>query len=75
MTTHDMDRSHDKHEGHNPDMFKKKFWISLLLTIPTLIFSHTVQGWLVFNWMFQGSEYIPAIFGIVIFFYGGSRAF
>ncbi|HJM04137.1 MAG TPA: heavy metal translocating P-type ATPase [Candidatus Saccharimonadaceae bacterium] len=52
-------------------MFKQKFWLSLLLTIPTLLFSHTVQGWLGFELMFPGSEYIPAIFGAIIFFYGG----
>ena len=52
-------------------MFKQKFWLTLLLTIPTLIFSHTVQGWFNIEWMFSGSEYIPAFFGIIIFFYGG----
>lgn len=62
---------HDKHAGHDPNMFKQKFWLSLLLTIPTLIFSHTVQGWFGLNWMFSGSEYIPAIFGTIIFLYGG----
>lgn len=62
---------HDKHAGHSPNMFKQKFWLSLLLTIPTLLFSHTVQGWLGFELIFPGSEYIPAIFGTAIFFYGG----
>lgn len=62
---------HDKHAGHNPDMFKQKFWLSLLLTIPALVFSHTVQSWFGVSWMFPGSEYIPAVFGIIIFFYGG----
>lgn len=62
---------HDKHAGHNPNMFKQKFWLSLLLTVPTLLFSHTVQGWFGFELMFPGSEYIPALFGIIIFFYGG----
>lgn len=64
-------QSHDKHAGHSPNMFKKKFWLSLALTVPTLLFSPTVQGWLGFDWSFSGSQYIPAIFGIVIFFYGG----
>lgn len=62
---------HDKHTGHSPDTFKQKFWLSLLLTVPTLVFSHTVQGWFGINWMFSGSEYIPAIFGVIIFLYGG----
>lgn len=65
------EHGHDKHAGHSPNMFKQKFWLSLLLTIPTLLFSHTVQGWLGFELMFPGSEYIPAIFGAIIFFYGG----
>lgn len=62
---------HDKHAGHNPNMFKQKFWLSLLLTIPTLLFSHTIQGWLSFELTFFGSEYIPAALGTVIFLYGG----
>lgn len=62
---------HDKHAGHSPEMFKNKFWLSLVLTIPTLVFSETVQGWLGLDWSFSGSQYIPAIFGTIIFFYGG----
>lgn len=65
------EHGHDKHEGHSPSMFKKKFWLSLLLTIPTLVFSPIVQEWLGFSWIFPGSEKIPAILGATIFFYGG----
>lgn len=52
-------------------MFRQKFWLSLVLTIPTLLFSHTVQGWFGIEWEFAGSQYIPAVFGFVLFFYGG----
>ncbi len=52
-------------------MFKQKFWLSLLLAVPTLLFSHTVQGWFGFQLAFTGSDYIPAVFGAIIFFYGG----
>jgi Cu2+-exporting ATPase len=69
-TDHDH-ATHDKHEGHSPDMFRQKFWLSLVLTIPTLLFSHTVQGWFGIEWEFAGSQYIPAVFGFVLFFYGG----
>ncbi len=69
--THNQDQRHNKHTGHNPNMFKHKFWASLLLSIPTLLFSHTVQEWLGFELIFPGSQYIPAIFGTIIFFYGG----
>jgi P-type Cu2+ transporter len=66
-----VQEGHDRHAGHNPGMFKQKFWLSLLFTVPTLVFSPTVQGWFGVNWGFSGSEYIPAVFGIIIFFYGG----
>ncbi len=63
--------SHDKHAGHSPALFKRKFWLSLLLTIPTLLFSPAVQSWLGIHWIFTGSDYIPALFGAAIFIYGG----
>ena len=71
QSEHDDHKEHDKHAGHSPNVFKQKFWLSLLLTIPTLLFSPTVQGWLGVSWSFTGSQYIPAIFGVIIFLYGG----
>lgn len=68
---HTDHKTHDKHAGHNQNIFKKKFWFSLVLTIPTLLFSHTVQGWFGFDLSFAGSQYIPAVFGFIIFWYGG----
>lgn len=66
------EHSHDTHAGHNPDMFKQKFWLSLFLTIPVLYFSQTIQDLLGYDALsFTGSEYVPALFGIFIFFYGG----
>lgn len=68
---HENHEKHDKHAGHDPKMFKQKFWISFILTIPTLLFSPMVQSWFGFSWVFPGSEYISAILGVIIFFYGG----
>jgi Cu2+-exporting ATPase len=28
---------HDRHEGHSVAMFRDKFWLSLVLTVPVLI--------------------------------------
>lgn len=70
MGEHDR-TDHDKHAGHSPNMFKQKFWLSLALTIPTLLFSPTIQEWLGFSLTFSGSQYIPAVFGVSIFAYGG----
>lgn len=63
---------HDKHAGHNPNVFRQKFWVSLALTLPVLYFSQTIQDLLNFSApVFTGSSFIPAILGIVIFLYGG----
>ena len=64
---------HDKHAGHSVKMFRDKFWGSLALTVPTVIWSPMVQQWLGFRApTFTASAYIPAVFGTVLFFYGGS---
>ncbi|WP_025157414.1 copper-translocating P-type ATPase [Leifsonia aquatica] len=63
---------HGAHAGHDPAIFRRKFWLTLVLTIPTLVFSHGLQEILGLSGpRFPGSQYIPAVFGIVIFFYGG----
>ena len=63
---------HDKHAGHSVEMFRDKFWISLLLTIPTIIWGHMLQrlaGW--HPPMFPGSQWIAPVFGTAVFVYGG----
>ena len=65
-------QDHDKHAGHSVAMFKDKFWLSLLLTVPVLVYSEMIQHWLNFTPpSFPGSEYVPFIFSTIIFFYGG----
>lgn len=63
---------HNKHEGHSPATFKTKFWVSAALTIPVLLYSPTVMGWLNLSMpVFPGSSWIPAVLGSIIFLYGG----
>jgi P-type Cu2+ transporter len=53
-------------------MFRDKFWLSLALTIPVIFWSTDVQHWLGYTApSFPGSKFIPAIFGTVVFVYGG----
>ncbi len=64
--------SHDAHAGHSVAMFRDKFLVSLLLTIPTLVWGHMLQR--AFGYTaphVAGSEWIPAIFGTAVFVYGG----
>ena len=63
---------HDKHAGHSVAMFRDKFWITLALTIPTLVWGHMLQSLLGYTApRFPGSAYIPAVFGTAVFLYGG----
>lgn len=63
---------HDKHAGHSANMFRDKFWASLILTVPVLLYSETIQRWLNFTPpSFPGSDYVPFILSTIIFFYGG----
>jgi Cu2+-exporting ATPase len=64
--------AHDKHAGHSVAMFRDKFWLSLALTIPVVIWSRDPQKWLGYTApTFQGSDLIPAILGTGLFLYGG----
>ncbi len=70
--THEGHGAHDKHAGHSVAMFRDKFWISLLLTVPTLVWGHMLQGAFGYHApMFTGSQWIPAAFGTAVFAYGG----
>jgi P-type Cu2+ transporter len=63
---------HDKHAGHNPEMFKWRFFICLLLTFPVLYFAPSFQEW--FNYQavqFPGSYWVSPILSTIIYFYGG----
>jgi Cu2+-exporting ATPase len=53
-------------------MFKRRFFISLILTLPILYFSPQLQSWLGYEAIaFPGSGWISPVLGIAIYFYGG----
>lgn len=65
-------RGHDQHEGHSPEMFRDRFWLSLVLTIPVVFWSAHIQELLGYRAPeFPGSTWIPAAIGTVVFLYGG----
>ncbi len=69
---HTEHQEHDEHAGHSVAMFKDKFWLCLVLTIPVLAYSEMIQHWLGFTPpSFPGSEYVPFVLSTIIFFYGG----
>jgi len=63
---------HDKHAGHSIAMFRRKFWLSFVLTIPTLVWGHMLQR--AFGYTappFPGAMWIPPVFGTAVFVFGG----
>ena len=79
---HDMSamskEDHSAHAGHGTDhtgheqMFRIRFWWRLLLSIPVLLYSELIQMWLGFlPPRFPLSEWIPFIFSLIVFGYGG----
>jgi P-type Cu2+ transporter len=66
------DQGHDHHAGHDPAQFRDRFWITLALSIPVIVFSDMFQDLLGYNAPdFPGNELIPPVLGTVIFLYGG----
>src|SRR5262249_5191950 len=69
---HEAHAGHDKHAGHSVAMFRDKFWLSFVLTIPTLVWGHMLPH--AFGYIppdFPGSQWIAPAFGTAVFFYGG----
>lgn len=64
--------AHDRHAGHSVEMFRDRFWITLLLSIPTLAWSDMIQMWFGYRApVFSGSAYLPAVLGTAVYLYGG----
>lgn len=82
MKGHEHHKKHSAHEGHVEhnhhdhhrmmiEDFKKRFWVSLILTIPVLLLSPMIQNWLGIDWSFSGSMYLLFALSSIIYFYGG----
>ena len=64
--------AHDKHAGHDPEVFRRQFWIVLALTLPVVAWSAEVQRWIGYTApTFAGSDWITPLLGTLVFAYGG----
>ena len=66
--------SHDHHQGHHAHMiedFKKRFWISLVITLPIVVLAPMIQGLIGYELRFNGDRYVQFVLSSIIFFYGG----
>ena len=65
--------NHSAHHGHMIEDFKRRFWISLVITIPILLLSPLVQQFLGLKetLRFSGDIYVLLGLSTFTFFYGG----
>ncbi len=75
-----MEHGHDEHAGHgahvdhsgHEQMFRRRFWVSLVLSIPVLLYSQGLQMLLGYQMpAFPGSTWIAPLFAAIVFAYGG----
>ena len=62
---------HTEHHKHMIADFRKRFWISLVLTIPILVLSPLIQQIIGYEIQFSFDNYILFGLSALIFFYGG----
>jgi len=61
---------HDHHEMMIAD-FRKRFWVTLVLTIPILFFSPMIQDFFGYEFLLPGNSYILFALSTIVYFYGG----
>ena len=61
--------AHDKHAGHDPEAFRRRFWLTLLLTIPVVVSSEMVMEW--FGYELDGVAWVGPVLGTFVFAWGG----
>lgn len=67
---HDHDGHHDHHAMMVED-FKRRFFISLVITVPILLLSPMIQMFIGVDWSFSGDSYILFGLSTILFIYGG----
>jgi Cu2+-exporting ATPase len=68
---HTAGHDHGGHQDH-AEMFRRKFWVSLLLTVPAVVYSHMLQDLLDYTApMIPGHTWIAPLLGTLVFLYGG----
>ena len=68
------DHGAGRHAGHGGDhaaMFRRRFWWSLLLTLPVVATSHMVMDWFGYRLDFPGIDWVGPVLGSAIFFWAG----
>jgi P-type Cu2+ transporter len=67
----DRDMNHGGHHKHMAEDFRQRFFISILISIPVLLLSSTIQNWFGFEIDFSGRSYVVFVLASILFLYGG----
>ncbi|EKE01955.1 MAG: hypothetical protein ACD_21C00015G0002 [uncultured bacterium] len=62
---------HGEHHAMMIQDFKKRFWVSLVVTLPILILSPMIQDFFHFPLVLPGNAYILFLLSTVVYLYGG----
>ncbi len=62
---------HHDHHKMMIDDFKRRFYVTLVITIPVMVLSPMIQQWFHFEIQFKGATYLLFALSTIIFFYGG----
>ncbi|MDJ1431452.1 heavy metal translocating P-type ATPase [Halostagnicola sp. A-GB9-2] len=63
--------AHVDHAGHE-EMFKQRFFVCLVLSLPVLYYSPMLQEWFGYAAItFPGSMFVGPVLGTIVFLYGG----
>ncbi|MED3822060.1 heavy metal translocating P-type ATPase, partial [Priestia aryabhattai] len=62
---------HSHHHGHMVEDFKKRFYISLIVSIPVFFLSPMIHSLLGVDWGFTFDSYLLFALSTFVFFYGG----
>lgn len=67
----DVVAEHGTHAGHSVAMFRRRFWLSLLLTLPVVVTSHMVMEWFGYELDLPAMEWVGPVLGTVLYLWGG----
>src|SRR5690606_35426521 len=63
---HDHHGWHGAHAGHDPETFRRRFWLSLVLTVPLVVTSEMVMDWFGYELDFYGIDTIGPVLGSAV---------
>lgn len=68
-----MTHGHTGHDHHRMmiEDFRKRFWVSLIISVPILVFSPMIQQFFHYHWVLPGNPYVLLVLSGFIYCWGG----